>query len=46
MLDVMQQLEPRRDPADWTFYSELDEILAIIFVENGTFDVGFEINSE
>ena len=42
----MQQLEPRKDPPDWVFYNELDEILAIFFIENGTFDVGFEINSE
>jgi hypothetical protein len=46
MLDVMQQLEPRQDPPEWVFYNELDEILAIFFIENGTFDVGFEINSE
>jgi len=46
MLDVMKQLEPRSDPADHIFYNELDEILAIFFIENGSFDVGFEINGE
>ena len=46
MLDVMQQLEPRQDPPDWIFYNELDEIQAIFFLENGQFDVGFEINGE
>jgi hypothetical protein len=46
MLDVMQQLEPRQDPPDWVFYNELDEIQAIFFLENGQFDVGFEINGE
>ena len=39
-------MEPRHEPPETIIFNELDQISEIIFFENGTFDVGFEVNGE
>lgn len=39
-------MEPRYEPSETIIFHELDQISEIIFFENGTFDVGFEVNGE
>ena len=39
-------MEPKHEPPETIIFNELDQISEIIFFENGTFDVGFEVNGE
>ena len=44
MLYILKALEPICIPAKEIIYYELDEVNEIIFVEEGKYDVGYEIN--
>jgi hypothetical protein len=44
MLKVLQNLEPRFEKAKNFIYEELDEINEVVFIREGTVDVGFKIN--
>lgn len=45
MLKVLQNLEPRFEKAKHLIYEELDEISEVVFIREGTVDVGFRINT-
>lgn len=44
MIDMLRLLQPRQERANEMIYKELDEINEVIFINNGTFEIGFEIN--
>ena len=44
MLDIMQALEPRKEPRRTVIYNELDEVNEVLFFSNGTYQIGFELN--
>tara|TARA_B110000285_G_C15124297_1_gene619183 strand:+ start:2066 stop:2257 length:192 start_codon:yes stop_codon:yes gene_type:complete len=45
MLDVMLSLEPYRQESNVTLYNELEEVHQVTFFINGSFEIGFEVNS-
>lgn len=44
MIDMLQTLEPRREDKNFILLHELDEVAEVIFIMNGIYDIGFEIN--
>ena len=44
MIQTSQFLEPRIEVAGITLFDELDEVNEIIFIMQGTVDMGFELN--
>ena len=46
MMDIMQNLEPRHFTADETIYADMEEVEEIIFVINGSYTIGYTINSD
>ena len=40
----MSKLEPRREEKNTILLNELDEVNELIFFDNGTFEIGYEIN--
>ena len=44
MIDMLQSLEPRREDKDAILLHELDEVAEVIFIMNGIYEIGFEIN--
>ena len=44
MIEVLQNLECRRDEKYVILYNELDEMNEVLFFESGTFELGYEIN--
>ena len=44
MIDMLQTLEPRREDRNVILLHELDEVTEVIFMMNGTYEIGFEIN--
>ena len=46
MTDLMQKMEPTFVAPNSVIYNELDEITAVIFYNDGKFDLGYEINGK
>ena len=46
MMEVLYALEPRIETKNTVIYRELEEINAVIFITNGTHEIGYEINGE
>ena len=44
MIDMLSSLEPRREAANVVIYDELDEVNEVIFINQGTYEIGFEMN--
>lgn len=44
MISILQNLEPRIEEAGQILYEELDEIEEIIFITEGSVDVGYDLN--
>lgn len=44
MIDILQNLECRREDKYIVLYNELDEMNEVLFFEIGMFEVGYEIN--
>lgn len=44
MIDILQALEPRCEHKETILINELDEQNEVIFFNNGTYEVGYEIN--
>ena len=44
MLDILQQLECRREERLVVLYNELDEMNEVLFFETGMYEIGYEIN--
>ena len=44
MIDMLRNLEPRREAANVVIYDELDEVNEVIFINQGTYEIGFEMN--
>jgi len=44
MVDVLSSLEPRREGPNEILFDELDEIGEVLFFNDGTYEIGFEIN--
>ena len=44
MIEMLGQLEPRHEFKDVILFEEQDEVNEVIFFNNGTYEVGFEIN--
>jgi hypothetical protein len=44
MIEVLQSLEPRREQKDTIILNELDEVNELILFNNGTYEIGYEIN--
>ena len=44
MLHLLGSLEPRRELKDHILFEEQDEVNEVIFFNNGTYEIGFEIN--
>ena len=44
MIRILSCIEPRIEKIGSILFEELDEINEVIFVMNGTIDIGFEIN--
>lgn len=44
MIDILQSLEPRSEPKNEILINELDEQNEVLFFNNGTYEVGYEIN--
>ena len=44
MIDMLRLLQPRQEGGNVVIYKELDEINEVIFINSGTFEIGFEIN--
>lgn len=44
IMSILTQLEPIFIPAESTMFRELEEIQEVIFVQQGTVHVGFEVN--
>lgn len=44
MISILKALEPICIDAKEIIYNELDEVNEIIFVEEGSYDIGYEIN--
>lgn len=41
---MLSSLEPRREAANVVIYNELDEVNEVIFINQGTYEIGFEMN--
>ena len=39
-------MEPRKFASHETIYSELDEVNEIIFIEDGEYNIGYEVNKK
>ena len=46
MMEVLYALEPRIETKNTVIYRELEEINAVIFITNGTHEIGYEVNGE
>ena len=46
MVELMSNIEIRNFSAGEIIYNELDECLEILFVMDGKFDMGYEINKK
>lgn len=44
MIKVLQNLEPVHYNKATLLFTELDDVNEVIFVENGFYDIGYEIN--
>ena len=44
MVDILQSLEPRCEPKNKIMINELDEPNEVLFFNNGTYEIGYEIN--
>ena len=44
MIQILQYLEPRIEVAGIILFDELDEVNEVIFIMQGTVDMGFELN--
>ena len=44
MIDMLSSLEPRREDGNVVIYDELDEVNEVIFINQGTYEIGFEMN--
>lgn len=44
MIDILQNLECRREDRLVVLYNELDEMNEVLFFESGMFEIGYEIN--
>ena len=46
MTDILRNMEPRYLNPESVIYKELDQITEVIFITNGQFDLGFEVNGQ
>lgn len=46
MMEVLYALEPRIEAKNTIMFRELEEINAVIFITNGTHEIGYEVNGE
>lgn len=46
MIDLLSNLEPRREKKGSILFQELEEISEIFFVSQGTVDIGYELNRQ
>jgi hypothetical protein len=46
MMNLLQNLEPRREQPGTVIYRTLEEVDEIFFIEEGGVDIGFEINRD
>jgi hypothetical protein len=44
MEELLNCLEPRREDKNVIIHDELDEVNEVIFFQNGSMDVGFDLN--
>ena len=44
MIELLKNLEPRREKKGSVLFEELEEITEIFFISQGTIDIGYEIN--
>lgn len=44
MIKILKSLEPRIFQRQETIYVELDEVNEILFIEQGEYDIGYEVN--
>ena len=44
MIDILKNLEPRIFALREVIYVELDEVNEILFIEQGEYDIGYEVN--
>lgn len=44
MVDVLSSLEPRVEEQNTILFDELEEISEVLFIHDGTYEIGFEIN--
>ena len=44
MIQILRSLEPRKIEIRKIIYLELDEVQEILFIENGEYNVGYEVN--
>jgi len=44
MIDILQALEPRCENSNEILINELDEQNEVLFFNNGTYEIGYEIN--
>jgi hypothetical protein len=44
MIDILKSLEPRIFSQREVIYVELDEVNEILFIEQGEYDIGYEVN--
>lgn len=46
MMDVLYQLEPRKEPKGEILVDELEEFTEVLFFMTGMFDIGYSINKK
>ena len=46
MIQLLQNLDPVRLQKNFIIFSELDYVNEIIFVEEGQYDIGYEVNKK
>jgi hypothetical protein len=46
MIELLRKLEPRTEPSGTILYKTIEEVEEMFFIEQGTVDIGFEINRE
>lgn len=46
MIQLLQNLDPIKLQKNFVIFSELDDVDEIIFVEEGFYDIGYEVNKK
>ena len=44
MIDILNKLEPRTEPAGKILYMTIEEVQEIFFIVKGSIEVGFELS--